>query len=253
MEIEEWAARLFTARTSGLAKPCCASDLSGVDEAMAYLVQAELVRMMTRHSPISGFKGALTGQAAQEAMGLKTPASGVLLAEMQWQEGSVIHLGDFNRPVLETEIGVVIARDIVAPITSEELSGYVDHYQPMVEIADIGVENPGSMTVFDFIAGNSAAAGYIAGKPSEIEDVNGVAVTFTKDGELLHEGRGSDALGDQARAALWLINQLVGLGYTLKQGHILMTGSLGRIQMTIAPGYYVADFESFGKIQFEVR
>jgi 2-keto-4-pentenoate hydratase len=221
-----------------------------MDEAMAYRVQSEFVEKMIERSPLSGFKGALTNRAAQTAMGLNKPASGVLLKEMEWPEGSTIGRREFYRPILETEIGVVIGSDITTHVSEAELPGYIDYYQPMVEIADIGVDH--SASVFDFIAGNSAAAGYIAGGKSTIREVDDVLVRFFKDGELLHEGRGSDAMGSQAAATVWLINQLVDQGYAIRQGHILMTGSLGRVNMQTEPGLYLADFEKFGRIQFEI-
>jgi len=253
MMIDEWADRLFAARRDGKPKPGCSAEAQDVDVAMAYRVQAAFVEKMVNASPISGFKGALTNKAAQASMNMESPASGVLLQEMEWPNQSVVEKSKFIFPVMETEIGMVIARDVTNPISLAELGQYTDCYQPMVEMADIGVADPSSLTVFDFIAGNSAAAGYIAGDKSEITDVNNVSVSLYKDGELLHEGRGSDTMGDQGAAAVWLINQLLSQGYIIKQGHILMTGSLGRVNMKTDTGEYIADFGSFGKVQFEIK
>ena len=60
-------------------------------------------------------------------------------------------------------------------------------------------------------------------------------------------------MGNQDEATLWLINQLVAQGYTLKSGQILMTGSLGRVNMNTEPGQFTADFGRFGQIEFEIQ
>ena len=253
MMIEEWAQKLFDAREAGQSKPGCSGEFESVDEAIAYRVQSEFVKKMIQRSPISGFKGALTNKAAQASMGMNTPASGVLLKEMEWRNGSVVDRSDFIFPVMETEVGIGIAKDITSSITISELPDYIAYYQPMVEMADIGAEDPSSLTVYDFIAGNSAAAGYIAGEKSSIKDVNNVVVSLYKDGEKLHDGKGSDAMGDQGEATIWLINQLVSQGYVVAKGHVLMTGSLGRVNMKTEPGQYLADFGEFGKVEFELK
>jgi 2-keto-4-pentenoate hydratase len=253
MVIEEWVQKLFSAREAGQSKPGCSGEFDSVDEAMAYRVQAGFVEKMIQRSPISGFKGALTNRAAQASMGMNTPASGVLLKEMEWLNESVVDRSQFIFPVMETEIGLVIAKDITSCITISDLPDYIAHYQPMVEMADIGAKDPSSLSVYDFIAGNSAAAGYIAGEKSDVRDVNNVVVSLYKDGEKLHDGKGSDAMGDQGEATVWLINQLVSQGYVVAKGHVLMTGSLGRVNMKTEPGQYTADFGDFGKVEFELE
>jgi 2-keto-4-pentenoate hydratase len=250
---QAWIDLLFEAHVRGSPSPVCASRVPGVDQAMAYSVQAGFIERCATASPVSGFKGALTGKAAQESMGIDVPVSGVLLAEMDLPISSVIALENFSRAVVETEVGFCIGKQVSQPITAEELPDYVAYFVPMIEIADIDFDDPGAMTIYDFIASGAAAAGYIAGEKSDFHAVNEVEVTLSRDGELLHEGRGTDALGDQFAAATWLINQVVAQGYVIEPGHVLMTGSLGRVQMHTKPGLYFADYGDFGQIEFEIR
>jgi 2-keto-4-pentenoate hydratase len=253
MDIDGWAERLFAARKAGRPKPCCSGELEGVDEAVAYRVQAEFVRKMILQSPISGFKGALTNKASQASMGMDTPTSGVLLKEMQLSGETAVKKSQFNLPIVETEVGLVISKDISSKLALSDLADYVAYYQPMVEVADAASEDPSTATVYDFIAGNSAAAGYIEGDKSNIRNVNSVVVRLFKDGELLHEGNGADTMGDQDKAAVWLINHVIDQGYTIEKGHVLMTGSLGRIRMVTDPGHFIADFGNFGKVEFDIQ
>lgn len=253
MNKEEWIALMIEADASRAPKKVCSDKVPGADLAMAYEVQSALDKARGARSPISGFKGALTAKAAQQSMGLADPASGVLFEEMRFSPGCEVPLEQFSRLVVETEIGFCVGREISQPISYEELPDYIAYNLPMIELADIGFDNPGAMTAFDFIAGGAAACGYIAGEKSEVSDVNNVEVRLTCDGELLHEGKGSEVLGDQSEAAVWLVNQVVRQGYVVKPGHLLMTGSLGRIQMVTSPGSYIADYAEFGKIEFVIR
>ena len=80
-------------------------------------------------------------------------------------------------------------------------------------------------------------------------DLNAVVVTFSRDGETLHEATAGDVMGDQWQALLWLVNQIAGQGYNLEPGHVLMTGSIGRMHPE-KPGRYQADYGDFGKLTF---
>ena len=250
MNNDEWVDLLVEARVNDKPCPVCAHQMQGVDLDAAYMAQAGLVDRIS--APISGFKGALTNQAAQTAMGIDTPVSGVLLEGMLLPAGSIVELGNYSHAVVETEIGFCIGKSVSEQITVVELPGYVEFCLPMIEIADIGSQDPGAMTIYDFVAANSAAAGYIAGKRSDLESINEVEVFLSLDGNLLHQGKATDTFGDQFAAATWLINQAVAQGYTIKPGFFLMTGSLGALQMEKKPGSYSADYGTFGKIDFEI-
>lgn len=252
MNRDEWVNLLFEARLSGRPSPVCSSQVPDVDQAVAYAAQAGLIELCTSSSPVSGFKAALTNKAAQESMGIDVPVSGVLLEEMRLMAGSVIKLESFSHAVVETEVGFCIGKQISRQISIQELRDHVEYCLPMIEIADIAFDDPGAMTIYDFIATGAAAAGYIIGEKTESWNLNEVEVTLSRNGELLHEGQGTDALGDQLSAATWLVNQVVAQGYVVKPGYFLMTGSLGRIQMTTKPGLYCADYGEFGKIEFEI-
>jgi 2-keto-4-pentenoate hydratase len=252
MNKEEWADLMIESHVNGKPKKVCSDRVPGVDLAMAYEVQAAFGKSWAENSSISGFKAALTAKAAQESMGLEDPASGVLFEEMQIPVGAAIQLSRFNRAVIETEIGFCVSKEISQEIEPGDLGAYIGYNLPMIEIADIGFDDQGSMDAYDFIAGNSAAAGYIAGQESLVADINEVEVTLKCDGEILHKGKGSEVLGDQVEAATWLINQVIRQGYIVKPDHLLMTGSLGRAQMVTSPGAYVADYGDFGKIEFQI-
>ncbi len=249
---EKWVQEIYSAWTANKPNPVFSGTLPDVSIEMAYQVQTGFNKLRIEKSSIAGFKGALTGRAAQEAMKMSEPASGVLFEDMRLMTGEPISLGKFIRPVIETEIGFCIGKEISREITASELDDYIAYSLPMIEIADVGFADPGAMNALDFIATGAAAAGFITGEESLPTNLNEVEVVLTCDGEQLHTGAGSDAMGDQAIAATWLVNKIVSLGYILKPGHLLMTGSLGRILMVSEPGHYMADYGNFGKVEFDI-
>jgi 2-keto-4-pentenoate hydratase len=83
-------------------------------------------------------------------------------------------------------------------------------------------------------------------------DVNGVHVSLKRDGELLHEARSAELMGDQLNALKWLVNRVIELGYVIDAGHLLMTGALGPAHPA-APGRYLAAYTGMGEIEFYIE
>jgi 2-keto-4-pentenoate hydratase len=67
-------------------------------------------------------------------------------------------------------------------------------------------------------------------------------------GDLTREGKGANVLGDPRIALAWLVNELSGLGITLKAGEVVTTGTC-LVPLPIQPGVDVsADFGSLGRV-----
>jgi 2-keto-4-pentenoate hydratase len=70
--------------------------------------------------------------------------------------------------------------------------------------------------------------------------------------EVVNQGKGTDALAGQWKAALWLVNTMVKQGWKIEPGHIIITGALGRM-VPGKPGNYIADYGNLGTITFEIN
>ena len=69
--------------------------------------------------------------------------------------------------------------------------------------------------------------------------------------ELL-TARARDVLGDPRMALAWLVNELSGLGITLKATEVVTTGTC-LVPLPIAPGIEVrADFGALGKVSARI-
>ena len=81
----------------------------------AYLVQAEVYRLMQAHAGFSGFAGhkvALTSPAIQEMCGVDQPAYGSILSEFVHANQHGADPNEFIRLGIEFEVAVEIAEDL---------------------------------------------------------------------------------------------------------------------------------------------
>jgi len=249
-DIERWTHAFIDARAKGELKPVLAGTFAGATLADAFQVQKGLVAEISQTDPIAGYKAAVTAPAAQAAQGLKQALYGVLFDSGLYRPGAVVDSGHFRRCIMETEIGYRLKQDINELPAPDDLHALLEPI-PMLEFAEVGYDNPANMGPLDLVAGNSASACYLAGERSHDVDLNQVSVSLSRQGELINEGRGSDAFGDQQVAVSWLIEQVLAAGYEIKAGHYLMTGALGR-PVPLAPGDHIADFGDFGRIELVV-
>lgn len=242
--VGQWAQDLHTAWESNSPKPT--RNPAGLKSADAYRVQRQFLAL--RDDEIVGFKAGLTNASVQQRQGADKPAGGVLFAAACATPGVVFSLADFVQPKIESEIGFVIGTDIEQPVEPAELQAYLSHWFPMIELVDLGFSSPPALT--DLIASNVIASRFIrSGFENDLNSANQAGVSLYKNGELLHEGKATDALGDQFGAAAWIVNHALAQGYSVDAGHVLMTGALGMTHPPEAASYR-ADYGTFGAVEF---
>ncbi len=250
--IEEVAQSLYDAFEAGTDATPPASEDTDFDLGAAYAVQRAYVQSRLKSNTIAGFKGGAIAEAAQKMFGLSGPFTGVLLTSGAVENDSTIKRADFRTLLLETELGFRVGRTIDSQIDLATLKSCISECLPVVELPDAGLYGSAKAIGIDLIAANGASAGYLTGEtPEEVSDVNEINVAFSHDGETLHEGRAGDVLGDQWQALLWLVNEVVAQGYTVDEGHLLITGAIGAPHAG-QPGEYVADYGDFGRLTFTV-
>ena len=249
MDYQEYGDAMCKADLAGAPKPLVSAAEGEYSLHDAYGVQSAFVAAKSASVAVSGYKGAVTAEAAQKAFGLSEAAAGVLFASGKLAAGMSKPLGEFNKLMLETEFGYRLSGDVSEPI--EDASELVSEVHLMIELADAGFE--GKQTGVDLIAGNAASSHYIEGPvvTASVAELDAAAVSLMREGETLFTGAGADAMGSQMQALTWLINKTVALGRTVSADHILMTGALGGAAPGAA-GHYVAQFGELGTIEFDL-
>jgi len=253
--VSDMANSLIKADTEKQPIPVLSQTEPNLDAKTAYEVQKVYVQWKMAKDKVAGFKGGLTTEAAQKIFGVNSPVTGVLYASGKLEGSPILDKTAFRAMMIETEIGFVIGQSIHQALRDvQELQQKVSAVMPSIEMPDFRFADMKLVKGVDVIAENCAAAKFIAGTPRPHQGVNlnEITVTLYHNGQALYQGKGMEAMGDQWKAALWMINSVVEQGYRIEPGHILITGSLGKM-VPGKPGQYVADYGDFGKISFEIK
>lgn len=221
----------------------------------AYQIQTEYVRLKLGNDKIAGYKAGLTSRGAQEKSGVSTPVSGVLFSSGMYMNSTSVDGSKLRSPVIETEIGFVVGKPIEEKITDTgRLMDHISAVMPVIEIPETGFGALEKLKAEDIVAANVGSAAFIAGaqKPLANDDLDGLTVELISGGEILYQGRGSDAMGGQREALLWLVNSVLDNGWKIEKGNILITGVLGKV-VPANPGRYEARYGRLGNISFEIK
>ena len=228
---------------------------SALSVSRAYAVQKAFVQRRLAADKIAGFKFGLTSSGAQRKFGIDMPLSGVLLASGKRTGSPTIDLSTFGKLMIETEIGFVVGEAIGKPLSgTSDLRSAIRGVAPVIELPDLGFADMQKLKGVDIIAANVCAAQFIVGKETALAgiDLDAVAVTLSRNGEIANRGLGAEALGDQWGAARRLANTIVQQGWQIEPGHVLITGALGKM-VPGEKGDYVAVYGTLGEIRFHVR
>ncbi|HWP93655.1 MAG TPA: fumarylacetoacetate hydrolase family protein [Thermodesulfobacteriota bacterium] len=254
-DVHELAEILIKAEGQNQPIPVLSVRYPELDIQTAYEVQKAYVRKWLVNDKIAGFKAGLTSPEIQRKFGVEFPVAGVLFESGKKGDKAVISISDFKTLMIETEIGFMVGRPITRQIEDvSELRWHIKAIMPVIELPDLGYEDLKKLKAVDIIASNVSATQFIVGQEKGLNGLNpnDLTVALSLDGQLVNQGKGSDALGDQWEAALWLVNFLVNQGWEIKPGQILITGVLGKM-LPGKPGNYVANYGNLGKIRFEIR
>jgi 2-keto-4-pentenoate hydratase len=244
---------LFTAWTESRALPLAHL----IDETLtidaAYRVQTRNVRRKLRGRLPAGFKAGLTSPASQARFAAGAPVAGVLFEEGALRDAATIRLQDLPGLNIETEVALRVGRRITQRIAdAARLREFIDGVAPAIELPNL--HYAGAPNAIDIVASNVAAARFMVGEfaPPQRRDPNELTARLVCNDRELNAGRGTDALGDQWEAALWVVNAAIDLGWTLEPGQVLLTGALGKM-VPAEPGHCSAHFGQWGTLRFTIE
>jgi 2-keto-4-pentenoate hydratase len=225
--------------------------------AEGYAIQAEVMRYTRK--PLFGWKIAATSVAGQKHINVDGPLAGRILTEKVVTEGATVPLGRTQMRVAEAEFAFRMGRDLMprgTPYAIADCMAAVASLHVGIEVPDSRFTDFTKVGANQLIADCSCAHVYMLG-PAVAADWRGAdlaahAVTGTLAGRgerrIVHQGKGANVLGGPAIALAWLVNELSGLGMTLKAGEIVTTGTC-IVPLPIQPGDSVTmDFGVFGRV-----
>ncbi len=218
-----------------------------------YAAQAHLEGRST--TPLFGWKIAATSKMGQNHIGVDGPLAGRILAERVKRSGDTVSLAHNRMRVAEPEFAFRAGRDLAprsAPYSVDEVLDAMDALIPSIEVPDSRFADYAKVGGPQLIADNACAHDFVAGEPTTADwrriDLSQHKVAATIPGKLEREGIGSNVLGDPRIALAWLVNELSGIGVTLRKGQLVTTGTCMQ-PIDIVPGDDVrADFGVLGKV-----
>ena len=253
---EEWADQILKAQSRGSPMPALGAKERDATEFMAYRVQKAVVeKLVAGGDKVIGHKAGLTSRAAQDKFGVIEPVAGELLASHKKKTATFVSMRKFKGMKVEMEIGFELKLSIrSAPESIDDLKAAVRQVVPIVELPNAYFDPDARVTGADIIASNVAAATVIVGRGKALDrlEINEIEAELTRDGDVVAEGKATDAMGDQWEALRWLVEQRLSQGFEVKRNDLLITGALGKV-VEAEQGRYVADFGKLGRVTFTMR
>lgn len=255
-DLENWTQVLVTQSRQGEPLPVLSDYGAEISLEDAYSMQRALVDALLQVPPkdsIGGFKASLTDALSQISYKIDTPVSGVLFKRKALAPGAEINLADYKAPTLEFELGFILDHAVTSVIANvEQLKPMIRRVVPVIDFSDFRYEHLAGLRGPELVAGNVAASGYIVGNPlasKNDETVNGVFVELVRNGEVVDRGKATNVMGDQFKALLWLVNNLIRHGYRIEAGQLLLTGAMGASNIA-RPGEYLVRYRDLEDIPF---
>ena len=202
-----------------------------------------------------GWKIAATSKAGQSHIGVDGPLAGRLLRERSHASGATLSLKGNRMRVAEPEFAFRAGRDLPprrqAYSTDEALSA-MDAVIPAIEVPDSRFRDFAVVGAAQLVADLACAHDFVLGEPTTADwralDLARHAVRGTVAGKTEREGSGANVLDDPRLALTWIVNELAGLGITLRAGEVITTGTC-MVPLAVEPGDSVtADFGVLGRV-----
>ncbi|GHS92744.1 2-keto-4-pentenoate hydratase [Synergistales bacterium] len=258
LDLEAEADAIFTAVNSGQPVPALNTPEEFRTEDNAYAVQKILfdkILAANKGDAVAGIKGALTTPAQMKRFESDVPALAPLLKSGLTETNGLdsVEFKPYKGMMIEVELTFKTAVPITEPVKDEAaLKTLFASVHPSIEIPQLYFADMSKVKFFEVVEAGIASKKFLVGpafRPDDV-DVDNVNVKLLCDGNVVNEGKASDALGGQWKALLWIVNNTLAHGYTLDAGQYIMTGALGNM-IPAKPGVYNADY-GFATLNFKV-
>ncbi len=256
--IQQAAERLDTAERTGEQIRQFSLENPDMTIADAYAIQRAWVeKKIAGGRKMIGHKIGLTSRAMQVSSNITEPDHGVLLDDMQFEEGSDIPMSRFIVPRVEVELAFILGKPLSGPnCTIFDVLDATEYVIPALEIIDARIHNVDPETgitrkVFDTISDNAANAGIVLGgraiRPHDV-DLRRVPAILYRNGVIEESGVSAAVLNHPAKGVAWLANKLAPYGVSLEPGQIILGGSFTRPVPARKGDTFHVDYGNMGAI-----
>ncbi|MFG6081867.1 2-keto-4-pentenoate hydratase [Paracoccus litorisediminis] len=204
-----------------------------IDMTDALCAQDKLVALLGKEwGAPAGYKAGLTSKPAQEAFKASGPVRGVLYKDMMLSNGASLPAKFAALPRFEADLILVVADAAINQAkTPAEVLAHLSAIHPFIELPDLVVADPKTLTPATITAINVGARQGVLGKAIPVRRdeeflaalaAMQVVVTDASGKELAH-APGAAVLGNPLNSVLWLRDN----GVSFKAGDWVSVGSFG--------------------------
>jgi len=250
MNIQETIEQLW--QTTKQWAPPPASLQKTLTFADAYQVQlGVLSHWQAAGEKLGGWKIGLSAEGARKMFNLSAPIAGYLLASRHFASGHSFMHAALSRPIIESELCFMMGKRLVGPgVTRGQVLAAVSAVAPAFEVVDMRADMRADMPLG--VADDVAQWGYVTGAAlspyPQALDLSQVLVEMKRNGELVEQVVGKDAIDNQLDSIAWLANHLAAYDLALEPGQRIMSGSFTK-PMPIAKGdQWESTFSNVGAV-----
>ncbi len=224
------------------------------DDALA--VQDALVRLLTRDlgTDVAGYKIALTSKSTRDWLKIDEPCAGQVLSNRIHQSPYTVHVSDYVRFSMETEICVVLDRDMRGDCTVEDVRKNLRSVHCAYELVEDRGADLTRLDAKSLVSDNCWNGGIVMGPaaPAGLDFTNR-AGRLRVNGVVTNEGTTNDTMGgDPLFVVAWLVGHLGKRGRALKAGQPVITGSIIQTQFPKPGDVLVFDVDGMPPVELRV-
>ena len=222
----------------------------------AYAVQDALVPMLVKKygTKVAGYKIALTSKQTQEWLKINQPCSGQILASRVHQSPFTTKISDWMNFGIETEVCVVLDRDLPSECSFEEVQKSLRSVHCAYELVEDRCADLTKLDPKSLVADNSWNGGIVMGPGTAPNfDLSKRAGRLKVNGKVVHEGTTEETMGgNPINVVMWLARNLGARGMQIKAGDVIITGSIIATQFPKAGETLVFDVDGIPPVELRV-
>jgi 2-keto-4-pentenoate hydratase len=221
----------------------------------AYAAQEALCELWSPiYGPVRGLKIATTTKVMQQLMGIDHPCGGMIYERRIHQSPARLRREDFINLMVEFELAVRLGADLPrrdVPYTAADVRPAVAEAMPAFELIEDRGADYKSTSALSLIADNAWNGGIVLGAPQRVPadmELDGIRGHLTVNGAE----RGTGVTDDPMGALAWIANLAADRGRPLKEGMVVITGSVLPTIPIAAGDTFVFSLDGIGSTELSV-
>ena len=260
-KIDSAAKILFNARLKTSSLEILPVDCIPKNDKEAYLIQDSLTNLYINqfNAKIIGKKVGCTNKKAQQQIKVNKPFYGNIYSSFSSNSKCNLDRKQFIKPHIEPEFSFQLNSkidSIKGPITLNQTYDLIEKVIPSIEIVDSRFNDWTSIGINNLIADNGANAYWIKSKKdynlNNVNFNNHIVKVFINE-NLIEVGNSNNVLNNPLNSLRWLLNTLSKQRKYLQKGTYVSTGTCTSAIPVSKKDIVIADFDSLGIVELQLK